>query len=123
MTGAALQYETINCNLCGSADQTIVYPALPRESTDLVAAFRSSADGPLTEPVVECVRCGLQYVSPRIRQDLILDGYRGGSDERFVSQAAARERTFGWSLKRIEQRVKTGRLLDVGTAAGSFLHV
>ena len=123
MTETSLQYETIACNLCGSTDQAIIHPAVPRQSTDLVAEFRSSADGPLTEPVVECARCGLQYVNPRIRQDLILDGYRAGSDERFVSQARARERTFSWSLRRIEKRVRTGRLLDIGTAAGSFLHV
>ncbi len=117
------EYETIACNLCGSMDHRVVYPAAPRQTTDFATEFRSSADGPLTEPLVACSKCGLQFVNPRLRQGLILDGYREGSDERFVSQARARERTFASSLARIERRVRTGRLLDVGTAAGSFLHV
>jgi ubiquinone/menaquinone biosynthesis C-methylase UbiE len=63
-------------------------------------------------------------VSPRLRPELILDGYREGADETFVSQAAARERTFARALERIEALVPDrGRLLDIGTAAGSFMHV
>ncbi len=115
------QYETVPCNLCGSAEHRVIYPAVDRHSTDFATEFRSSADGPLTERLVACAKCGLQFVSPRVHQALILDGYREGSDERFVSQARARERTFDASLTRIGNHVRPGRLLDIGTAAGSFL--
>ncbi len=115
------RFETVPCNLCGSAEYTVIYPAAGRQSADFVTEFRSSADGPLTERLVACAQCGLLFVSPRVHQDLILDGYREGSDERFVSQAQARERTFDASLTRIGTHIRGGRLLDIGTAAGSFL--
>ena len=44
--------------------------------------------------MVRCTSCGLHYVRPRLRWDLILEGYEGGTDENFVSQVAFRERTF-----------------------------
>lgn len=118
-----LRFETIACNLCGSTEQRVIHPASERQTTDFAAEFKSSADGPLTEQVVACAKCGLQFVSPRLHRDLILDGYREGSDERFVSQARARERTFASSLERIERQTPKGRLFDIGTAAGSFIHV
>ncbi len=116
--------ETVPCNLCGSTDVRVVYPAVERPITSLATEFRSSGDEPLTDRLVECPHCGLQFVSPRLRPDLILEGYREGTDEVFVSQAAAREHTFSRSLALIERYAPNrGRLFDVGTAAGAFLHV
>ncbi len=117
------RYETVPCTICGSTGYRVVRPAVERQSSDFVSEFKSSADGPLVERVVACDECGLQFVSPRLHRDVILDGYREGSDERFVSQARARERTFASSLERIEKHAPRGRLLDIGTAAGAFLHV
>ena len=118
------RYETVPCNLCNSTEFRIVYPAVERSSTDLAVEFRSSCDEPLRDQLVACSSCGLQFVSPRLHPDLILAGYREGSDEMFVSQAEARERTFERALALIEKLApKRGRLLDVGTAAGSFIHV
>jgi 2-polyprenyl-3-methyl-5-hydroxy-6-metoxy-1,4-benzoquinol methylase len=121
MTHVTKLYEAVPCNVCSSVDYRVVFPAAERQSTDYASEFKSSADGPLTEQVVACSNCGLHYVSPRIRPEIMLAGYREGSDERFVSQADARERTFAASLRRIEKHAKPGRLLDIGTAAGSFL--
>lgn len=116
--------ESVPCNLCGSTAVRVVYPAVERSIGDLAAEFRSSGDEPLTDRLVECPQCGLQFVSPRLRPDLILHGYREGSDEVFVSQAAAREHTFARCLTLIERFAPDrGRLFDVGTAAGAFLHV
>lgn len=118
------QYETVPCNICGGTTFTTIYPAAPRTDHDLAVEFRSSGDEPLTEPVVACTACGLQFVNPRLNPQLILDGYREGTDPVFVSQAAAREKTFDRALARIETRVPgKGRLLDIGTAGGSFIHV
>lgn len=117
-------YETVPCNLCGGTSYRTIYPATERPVTNLTAEFRSSGDEPLKDQLVACRTCGLQFVNPRLRTDLILDGYREGADERFVSQAAARERTFARALKLIETHAPArGRLFDIGTAAGSFLHV
>ena len=117
-------YETVPCNLCNSTEYRIVYPAVERSTIDVVDEFRSSGDEPLRDRLVACTSCGLQFVSPRLHRDVILAGYREGSDEMFVSQAAARERTFDRALDLIEKlRPERGRLLDVGTAGGSFIHV
>jgi SAM-dependent methyltransferase len=55
----------------------------------------------------------------------VLDAYRAGTDELFVSQARSREDTFGRSLDMIERCRNgiQGRVLDVGTAGGAFLAV
>jgi SAM-dependent methyltransferase len=116
--------ESVPCNLCESTDVLVVYPAVERTIDNLATEFRSSGDEPLADRLVKCPRCGLQFVSPRLRPDLILKGYREGTDEVFVSQAAAREHTFARCLTLIERYAPDrGRLFDVGTAAGAFLHV
>ncbi|MEX1248227.1 MAG: class I SAM-dependent methyltransferase [Anaerolineales bacterium] len=126
----AQQYQTllesVPCNLCGTDDYEVIYPpryeeAKPEEITN---TFRSSGDEVLLDQLVRCERCGLMYLNPRLRSDVVLEGYSAGSDELFVSQAAGRERTFAKALKIIEHfRPQRGRLLDVGTAGGSFLSV
>lgn len=118
--------ESVPCNLCGADDYEVIYPpryelAKPEEIT---STFRSSGDEVLLDQLVQCKRCGLQYLNPRLRSDVVIEGYSSGSDEMFVSQAAGRERTFAKSLRMIERlRPMRGRLLDVGTAGGSFLAV
>ncbi|RJQ45287.1 MAG: class I SAM-dependent methyltransferase [Nitrospiraceae bacterium] len=119
-------FENVNCNLCGSNDYKIIYPAVyTRANLDnIVETFRSSGDEVLIDQMVCCKKCGLQYLNPRLRQDIILEGYSGGSDETFVSQISGRERTFARSLELIEKIVpQKGKILDVGTAGGSFLGV
>jgi len=117
--------EHVACNLCGTDDYRVVYPAryerAPHE--DLASVFRSSGDEVLIDQLVRCKACGLQYLNPRLLRDLIVDGYRRGTDEAFVSQNHARERTSDGCLATIEARagIRRGQLVDVGTAAGAFL--
>ena len=117
--------EEIPCNLCGSTDVRVLQaakPAVVLNSATLTDTFSSSSDERLSHQLVACVRCGLQYVSPRLKADAVLEGYAGGSDEQFVSQARGRELTFGKCLDIIERvwRGPRGRLLDIGTGNGSF---
>ena len=130
MSEAARRYqvllETVACNLCGADDYEVLYPARYElaQPGEIAQTFRSSGDEILVDQLVGCRRCGLQYLNPRLRQDLILGGYEAGSDDLFVSQVEARERTFAKCLDLIERVCpKGGLLLDVGTAGGSFLGV
>lgn len=117
-------YESVVCNCCGSSGYRVIYPAEARPDRDLTHELRSSGDQPLTDRLVACTSCGLQFVSPRPRPELVLASYAAGSDEVFVSQAAAREQTFDRSFSLIGRHApRLGSLLDIGTAAGSFLHV
>jgi SAM-dependent methyltransferase len=116
--------ESVRCAVCGADDAETVYEArYDREKdVDLVQKFRASGDELLIDRLVRCRRCGLQYVNPRLRGDLILSSYSEGEDPTYVSQLAARERTFDAALIEIERLAgRRGRLLDIGTAAGAFV--
>ena len=126
MTSSDL-FEQVACNLCGSAEFHVLQPATYRatEGVELTETYSSSSEKPLTQQLVACMRCGLQYVSPRLRADAVLEGYRAGSDETFVSQARGRELTAARCLDligRVWQR-PPGSLLDIGTGGGSFPYV
>lgn len=118
--------ESVPCNLCGGVESHVLQPAqydiTTAEQADLTRTFSSSSDERLHHQLVACVRCGLQYVSPRLRADAVLEGYAGGTDEQFVSQAPGREITFGKCMDMIERvwNSAPGRLLDIGTGGGSF---
>ncbi len=121
--------ESVPCNICGSLDSHILqsarYDIHSAEAVDFTRTFSSSSDERLNHRLVACARCGLQYVSPRLRAEAVLEGYAAGSDEQFVSQARGREITFSKCLDAIERiwHRAPGRLLDIGTGGGSFPHV
>lgn len=118
--------EAVACAVCGSHAQVVVYEARhDRAGLEASTEFRSSGDQPLRERLVRCAGCGLQYVSPRLRHDVVLAGYAEGSDQAFVAEVRGRELTFDRALNRVERYTdgRRGRLLDIGTAGGSFLHV
>jgi ubiquinone/menaquinone biosynthesis C-methylase UbiE len=123
--------ETVDCNLCGKNDYSIVYDSKYNQEKhdDLKEKFKSSGDETLIDQVVKCKSCGLIYVNPRIKSDLIIDGYSEGEDSAFASQAKGREITFGRNLSILESYLKKnklnypGKILDIGTANGSFLYV
>jgi len=116
--------EHVTCAVCDSSEYDVVLEARYENERDfdLIRKFRASGDELLIDRLVRCRRCGLQYISPRLRSDLILASYSEGEDPVYVSQMDARERTFVASLARIERLTDgPGTLLDIGTAAGGFL--
>jgi 2-polyprenyl-3-methyl-5-hydroxy-6-metoxy-1,4-benzoquinol methylase len=124
MNNSAPVLEDVPCDLCGSTDHEVLRPArdTSRSQQDLVRIFRASSDVPLVDRLVRCRRCGLVFVSPRVQAGTIVESYSAGEDPTFVSQAEARERTFGESVARIEELTGgPGRVFDIGTAGGSFL--
>src|SRR3990172_2005294 len=107
--------ENVVCNLCGADDFEVIYPpqyelAKPEE---ILNTFRSSGDEKLIDQLVRCKQCGLEYLNPRLRSDVVIEGYSSGSDETFISQIKGREKTFANALKLIERYKPTrGHLLD-----------
>ncbi len=129
--GIVENLEYVSCNLCNANDFEIVYKSKYENETaqDLKEKFKSSGDETLIDQVVMCKECGFIYINPRIKQNLIIKGYSEGSDETFASQAKGRERTFERSLNKVEKIIqkehfeKKGKVLDIGTANGSFLYI
>jgi len=118
--------ESVLCDLCGQDNYLVVYKgALKGEegSAKSEDVYKSSGNKPSEDTIVKCNNCGLVYVNPRLKQENIIKGYSEGSDETFVSQIGGRESTFLSGVKYIEHFTKPGKILDVGTAGGSFLAV
>lgn len=116
--------EKVPCVLCGSSNYSVVHPSQYKDKSieEITKMYRASGDDLLFDQLVRCKKCSLVFVNPRIKSNLILKGYTEGTDELFVSQAKSRENTFSKSLRLIEKyRPHKGKLLDVGTAGGSFL--
>jgi 2-polyprenyl-3-methyl-5-hydroxy-6-metoxy-1,4-benzoquinol methylase len=99
--------ESVACNLCGSRDARLLY----RQKD-----YRLAVDDEQWNLVV-CRRCGLGYLDPRPTADEIgryyparYFGHRRQAKSRYERQAAY-------------VAGPSGRLLDIGTAAGDFLAV
>ena len=103
------------CLLCGSEERSLRFCDAPFE-------------------VVQCSRCQLVYVTPRLRADVLPkvygEGYwcspspkdRGYAD--YVGDRALYLRTYEKRLRLVSRFVPTaGRALDIGCAAGFFLEV
>jgi len=116
-------YETIPCNLCGSMEYVVQYrPTV--EEFDPSQVFGASNGIRGTQYVVKCSRCGLLYVNPRLKADVIVSSYVRSNDELYVSQTEGRKRTFQKNLRVVERYAPAkGKILDVGAAAGFFLKV
>ena len=115
--------EHIKCNLCGSSEYEVIHKGLKEENVDLTKKYSSSSNVVGNDQIVRCKNCGLKYVNPRLSGEKIVIGYSEGSDELFISQAKGRELTFKKSLRLIEKYSDKGKILDIGTAGGSFLKV
>jgi len=118
-------FEQVNCNLCGKSEYKVIFKARYdlEKDKDYAVKFRSSGDELLIDQLVRCGNCGFIYINPRLKSEIILDSYAVGDDNVFVSQAKSRENTFKKCLGRIEKfRLFPGKILDIGTAGGSFLY-
>ncbi|MBF0132867.1 MAG: class I SAM-dependent methyltransferase [Magnetococcales bacterium] len=120
--------ETVPCPVCGQWAHTVI-----KESTydshiseqELRKIYCASSDKTLLDPLVRCCGCGLVYLNPRIKQAIILDGYRSAEDPLFIAQNEARISTFTKCLQGIMCRHSISpqthpAVLDIGCAGGAF---
>jgi len=97
-----------NCMLCGIDNTDLLF---------MKEGFR----------FVQCKGCNLVYVNPRLNDEKIDHLYVSGRFEYqfrnlFIPSAAYRkEKLYAERLKLIESYMPTGKLLDVGAAAGHFM--
>jgi len=93
---------------------------------DLKNIYKSSADELLIDQLVECKKCSLQYLNPRVESEIIIDSYENNIDETHVSQDKSRIKTFSKSLKKIIKildikNLESKSFLDIGSASGACL--
>ncbi|MBF0630220.1 MAG: class I SAM-dependent methyltransferase [Magnetococcales bacterium] len=120
--------ERVNCPVCGRLDFQILKKSSYDETLgehELRRMYSASSDTQLLDQLVRCKGCGLVYLNPRIKQDIILEGYRNAEDPLFIAQNEARILTFRQCLEGIMRRhgVSPGthpRVLDIGCAGGAF---
>lgn len=115
--------ESIRCNLCGSKEYKIKFKP-EKKDYDLKNIFSTSKGIMYTQQIVECKRCGLVYVNPRIKERVLRRALLYDKDELYVSQADLRKKTFKKYLKVINRCCSNkGELLDVGCASGFFMDI
>jgi 2-polyprenyl-3-methyl-5-hydroxy-6-metoxy-1,4-benzoquinol methylase len=104
----------VDCYLCGSADRRVRF-----------------AEGPIR--LVECRACGLVYITPQLAADDLAALYQDtywqsecAKDYGYMDYVKDQElyvRTFRKRIRNLTAHRRGGKLLDVGCAAGFFLHV
>lgn len=116
-------YENTKCNLCGSDKFKVIIK--PSKKVDDPSKIISASGGVMgTQQIVRCSHCGLAYVNPRIKSNIVVNAYSEANDSLYASQAEGRINTFKESLKFIEKyHPKKGKILDIGAASGFFLKV
>ncbi|MBF0626078.1 MAG: class I SAM-dependent methyltransferase [Magnetococcales bacterium] len=118
--------ESAPCPLCGTTEFAVLEPAAypPGLTRDrILAIYSASSATVLLDQLVRCSSCDLIHLTPRIRQDLILESYANAVDPAFIAQNPLRIRTFRRQLRRLADRhgLPAGaRVLDVGCAGGAF---
>jgi len=115
--------ENVPCNLCGSLDCAVMYQPT-KKNYNPEEVFSASGGVRGTQTIVKCRNCGLVYVNPRVKPEMIVSAYTDAVDELYVSQEEGRLKTFTQALHLVEKYAPLkGKILDVGCAAGFFLNV
>ena len=120
--------EIIDCpNCAGGRYHTLKAASYPENISraEVLQAYSASSDHMLFDAIVQCDRCALVYLNPRIRKDLIIESYTNAADPAFIAQNDQRIATFKKSLRHLAKRhgitPRTApRVLDVGCAGGAF---
>ena len=121
-------FETVSCPVCHTTDYGVIYPSSYQQdasSEQLVEAYRSSSDLALTEQLVCCKECELVYLNPRVKEEIIVDGYKSAVDPVFLNLNKFRIDTFTRCLSELMKihdidPEKQNKVLDIGCAGGAF---
>ena len=81
--------ETVDCPICDIQEYQVVQKSdYPKNISrkELLRIYKASSDTKLLDQVVKCVGCGLVYLNPRIKSDIIMESYEEAVDPKFTSQ-------------------------------------
>ena len=118
------EFEYINCNLCNSEDYDILYESTLNHEVNIEPeTYSTEHSDNRTGRIVKCKKCGLVYINPMIKSEIISENYKNVQDLNYISEKENRTYTFKKKLNIIETYKKNGKLLDVGCSFGLFLSV
>jgi len=126
--------ERVLCNICGVDDTRIMANCvdndLPLVEKFLVEAKKNPYGIDFNFQYVQCRRCGLVYINPRLKEEILNRFYEEYFSGKYSSvlpdyneDANFQEKKAKRCLREIERYKKSGRLLDVGCASGFLLNV
>lgn len=111
------------CNLCGSFELKTLFPSTVL-SDELPGSFTCTNLGHgIYYQVVRCVRCGLVFSSPRPVAEDIEEEYCRVEDLMYSLEIAGRLKTFNRNVRNLSRFSLPGRLLDIGSSMGAFVHM
>jgi len=120
--------EWVACNLCGSDDTELLYPAPPsrKGGSKGITAYRcTSTPYGWHHPIQRCRQCGLVYANPRPDEVELRRAYQEVVDPLYLQEEMGRLLTFRRHMRAVEDVVGPfqggRRLLDVGCYTGLFL--
>jgi 2-polyprenyl-3-methyl-5-hydroxy-6-metoxy-1,4-benzoquinol methylase len=120
-------FINVRCPVCNANNYKVKYESKwPHSITqkELVNIYSSSSDHKLLDRLVICKNCGLGYLNPRLKKEVVIQSYSDGHDFDFISQNNYRVNTFETFLKKFKKQFYgnyKAKVLDVGTAGGAFL--
>jgi len=112
------------CILCGSSEQTLVYPAnvhgpVPVEEFACTTFALGQHDD-----IIRCDRCGLLSARPTLSDEAIVENYTNVEDPMYLAEEIGRRELFDWICSAMDGYVTPGRsLLEIGSNVGLFLDV
>jgi len=116
MNGALIETK---CNLCGCDSYKVLHRA---SSSDLPKDYKIT-DHKISLPlsIVKCRNCGLIYVNIHQAEEDLLSEYINMADDRYLDEEIGRRRSMISIIKMLNKISRTGRILDIGCAAGFLL--
>jgi SAM-dependent methyltransferase len=117
-------FESVVCNLCGGNRSRVLfqrpYAADILSEPGVFSATTDEYSGYGT--IVRCLDCGLVYTNPRPTAAALLAGYAECVDDLYLAESSSRSINAHFSLNAIKRFVKSGKLIEIGSATGYFLN-
>ena len=115
--------KIVTCDLCSSDKYSFLYKTYSGDISDIGMYSYTITENQRNIPlrIVKCSQCGLVYANPRPSEEILINNYIKMIDPDYLKEERGRRLSAESILRELRRLKKTGRLLDVGCAAGFLL--